>query len=57
MSTERLFPRGFIRACVLLLLREQPGHGYDLLERLRAFGFAGDDPGGLGSGGRAGSVR
>jgi len=32
---------------VLLLLREAPAHGYDLLERLRAFGYAGSDPGGL----------
>ncbi len=47
MPTERVFPRGFLRPCLLLLLREQPSHGYDLLERLRAFGFAGDDPGGL----------
>ena len=29
----------FFRACILLLLREQPGHGYDLLERLTIFGF------------------
>jgi poly-beta-hydroxybutyrate-responsive repressor len=32
---------------VLLLLRESPAHGYDLLERLKAFGFPGSDPGGL----------
>jgi PadR family transcriptional regulator PadR len=40
-------PRNFLRPCVLLLLREAPAHGYDLLERLRAFGFTGSDPGGL----------
>lgn len=40
-------PRNFLRPCVLLLLRESPAHGYDLLERLRAFGFSGSDPGGL----------
>jgi len=40
-------PRNFLRPCVLLLLREQPAHGYDLLERLRAFGFATSDPGRL----------
>lgn len=39
-------PRNFIRPCLLLLLREQPSHGYELLERLRAFGFE-RDPGGL----------
>lgn len=47
MPTERVLPRGFLRPCLLLLLREHPSHGYDLLERLRSFGFAGDDPGGL----------
>jgi PadR family transcriptional regulator, regulatory protein PadR len=46
MPAEAL-PRNFLRPCLLLLLREQPGHGYDLLERLRALGFSGDDPGGL----------
>ena len=40
-------PRNFLRPCVLLLLREAPAHGYDLLERLRVFGFTGADPGGL----------
>jgi poly-beta-hydroxybutyrate-responsive repressor len=40
-------PRGFLRPCVLLLLLESPAHGYDLLERLKAFGFSGSDPGGL----------
>lgn len=38
-------PKNFIRPCLLLLLREQPSHGYDLLERLRAFGFEREDPG------------
>jgi PadR family transcriptional regulator PadR len=40
-------PKNFLRPCLLLLLREQPAHGYELLERLRAFGFRGADPGGL----------
>lgn len=40
-------PKNFLRPCLLLLLREQPAHGYELLERLRAFGFDGSDPGGL----------
>jgi PadR family transcriptional regulator, regulatory protein PadR len=40
-------PRNFLRPCVLLLLREAPAHGYDLLERLQAFGFTRSDPGGL----------
>lgn len=40
-------PRNFVRPCVLLLLREHPAHGYDLLERLRVFGFSPTDPGRL----------
>lgn len=40
-------PRNFLRPCVLLLLREEPAHGYDLLERLRPLGFIRDDPGRL----------
>ncbi len=40
-------PKSFLRPSLLLLLREQPAHGYELLERLRPLGFAGDDPGGL----------
>ena len=40
-------PRNFLRPCLLLLLREESAHGYDLLERLRPFGFGRDDPGRL----------
>ncbi len=40
-------PKNFLRPCVLLLLREQPAHGYELLERLAPLGFATPDPGGL----------
>ncbi len=36
----------FIEPCLLLLLLEKPAHGYDLITRLREFGFAEDqDPG------------
>jgi len=42
-----LLPKNFVRPCVLLLLREHPAHGYDLLERLEALGFSRDDPGRL----------
>lgn len=42
-----ILPKGFIRPCLLLLLRENPAHGYDLLERLGSFGFDRSDPGGL----------
>ena len=40
-------PKDFLRPCLLLLLREQPTHGYDLLERTEAFGFKSSDPGRL----------
>ncbi|HLH68937.1 MAG TPA: helix-turn-helix transcriptional regulator [Candidatus Dormibacteraeota bacterium] len=39
-------PKGFLQACLLLLIAEAPGHGYDLMERLAAFGFE-RDPGSL----------
>jgi poly-beta-hydroxybutyrate-responsive repressor len=39
-------PKKFLRPCTLLLLREAPSHGYQLLDRLAEFGFA-RDPGGL----------
>ena len=50
MSTEGgspVLPRNFLRPCILLLLREEPAHGYDLMQRLRPFGFVRDDPGRL----------
>lgn len=37
----------FIQPCVLLLLAEQPSHGYDLMERLARFGFKEVDPGAM----------
>jgi PadR family transcriptional regulator len=40
-------PKNFLRPCLLLLLREDPAHGYDLLERVQSLGFDGSDPGGL----------
>jgi len=46
-GADTALPRSFMRPCLLLLLRERPAHGYDLLERLRAFGFSASDPGGL----------
>jgi PadR family transcriptional regulator PadR len=41
---ELSHPRGLLRASILLLLNERPGHGYDLIERLKPFGFERDDP-------------
>jgi PadR family transcriptional regulator, regulatory protein PadR len=43
----RALPRAYLRPCVLLLLREQRSHGYELLERLSRLGFPRSDPGGL----------
>jgi poly-beta-hydroxybutyrate-responsive repressor len=40
-------PRALLRPCVLLLLAERPGHGYDLIERLRPLGFDWGGPGPL----------
>ena len=45
--TGPALPKNFLRPCLLLLLREQPAHGYELLERLPAFGFERSDPGRL----------
>ena len=47
MRTDATLPKNFLRPCLLLLLREHPAHGYELLERLKPLGFDGDDPGGL----------
>jgi poly-beta-hydroxybutyrate-responsive repressor len=47
MRTEPALPRNFLRPAVLLLLREEAAHGYDLLERLQPLGFRRADPGGL----------
>lgn len=40
-------PKNFLRPCLLLLIGEQPSHGYDLLERLAEIGVRRIDPGGL----------
>lgn len=37
-------PKNFVRPCLLLLLAEAPAHGYELMERLRPFGFEVHDP-------------
>ena len=37
-------PKNFARPCLLLLLAEAPAHGYELVERLRPFGFDQSDP-------------
>lgn len=42
-----LMPRNYLRAALLLLVRENRCHGYDLIVRLRELGAARVDPGGL----------
>ena len=37
--------RPFLPVCLLLLLGEAPGHGYELTERLREWGFSLSGPG------------
>ncbi|MDP8921839.1 MAG: helix-turn-helix transcriptional regulator [Chloroflexota bacterium] len=37
-------PKNFARPCLLLLLAEAPAHGYELVDRLRPFGFGLNDP-------------
>jgi poly-beta-hydroxybutyrate-responsive repressor len=47
VTPAQVLPKNFLRPCLLMLLREHPAHGYDLLERLRPMGFNRDDPGRL----------
>lgn len=47
LEDDASHPRALLRPCVLLLLAERPGHGYDLVERLKAFGFDWGGPGPL----------
>lgn len=46
-NLPRGLPRNFLRPCLLLLIAEQPSHGYDLLERLGEIGYQRAEPGGL----------
>jgi poly-beta-hydroxybutyrate-responsive repressor len=38
-------PRQFLRPCLLLLLKERPGHGYEMADRLKPFGVGDGDSG------------
>ncbi len=38
LGDEAAHPKSLLPGCLLLLLAEQPGHGYDLAERLGTFG-------------------
>lgn len=42
---EFCHPRGLLDACLLLLMRERPAHGYELRSRLERFGFGAQAPG------------
>ena len=46
-SAPSALPKKFVRPALMLLLLEQPAHGYELLERLQHLGFRRADPGGL----------
>ena len=35
-------PKNFLQPCLLLLLKEEPGYGYDLVTRLKALGIDDD---------------
>ncbi|MCV0403721.1 MAG: helix-turn-helix transcriptional regulator [Chloroflexi bacterium] len=41
------WPRGYLRPCLLLLIAEEPAHGYDLLDRLEELGTPAIDAGTL----------
>jgi PadR family transcriptional regulator, regulatory protein PadR len=46
-SLAELEPRNFLQPCLLLLLREQPDHGYELAARLRPMHDGDGDAGGV----------
>ncbi len=39
--------QGFVQPLLILLLMEEPAHGYELTSRLGEFGLADADPGGI----------
>jgi poly-beta-hydroxybutyrate-responsive repressor len=39
--------RHFVEPCLLLLLRERPSHGYELVDRLKTLGIAEGDSAGI----------
>lgn len=44
---SRHLPRRFLRPVLMLLLAEEPSHGYDLLEKVNELGLEKADAGGL----------
>lgn len=45
IESDVAHPRALLAPCLLLLLAEVPGHGYELMERLRPLGFDWGGPG------------
>jgi DNA-binding PadR family transcriptional regulator len=43
-ARRRRLPKSFLHPCLLLLLKEQPGYGYDLVVRLKALGIDDESP-------------
>jgi PadR family transcriptional regulator PadR len=46
-ATSLSLPRNFLRPCLLMLLAEGTGHGYELLDQVHALGLARADPAGV----------
>lgn len=46
-ATPLALPRNYLRPCLLLLLAEGTGHGYELLDQLHALGLPRADPAGV----------
>ena len=46
-AVDTCLPRGYLRACLLLLTAESPSHGYELVVRVGELGLPKPDPGGL----------
>lgn len=44
LSEDLRRPKGFLPGCLLLLLAEEPGYGYELADRLAAFHIDVTDP-------------
>ena len=42
METFGALPKSFLHPCLLLLLKEKPGYGYDLVARLKKLGIDDD---------------
>jgi PadR family transcriptional regulator PadR len=44
-ASQNVLPRGYLQACLQLLLREAPRHGYELAAQLEALGIRSRDKG------------